>query len=75
MKGVSLQSPDERFAFAIPDYGLDHQTGAIVDILVDLDFKQDVGASDPYAYPEFVSIVNFIKGISKNQVSIGIRRH
>lgn len=61
MKGVSLQSPDERFAFAIPDYGLDHQTGAIVDILVDLDFKQDVGASDPYAYPEFVSIVNFIK--------------
>lgn len=61
MSGVPLQSPAERFAFQIPDYGLDHQTGAIVDILVDLDFKQDVGASDPYAYPEFVSVVNFIK--------------
>lgn len=61
MRGVSLRSPEERFAFRIPGYGLDHQTGAIVDILVDLDFRQDVGASDPYAYPEFVSVVNVIK--------------
>lgn len=61
MKSVALQSPDEQFSFQIPDYGLDHQGGAIVDILVDLDFNQDVGATDPFAYPEFVSIVDFIK--------------
>ena len=61
MKSVALQSPDERFAFRIPDYGLDHQGGAIVDIAVDLNFKPDVGAEDPFAYPEFVSIVTFIE--------------
>jgi hypothetical protein len=62
MKSVALQSPDEHFAFQIPDYGLDHQGGAIVDIFVDFDFIPDVGATDPYAYPEFVSVVNAIKG-------------
>jgi hypothetical protein len=56
-----LKSPNESFSFTIPSYGLDHQGGAIVDILVNLDFKKNVGASDPFAYPEFVSIVNFIK--------------
>jgi hypothetical protein len=61
MKSLALQSPEERFAFRIPDYGLDHQGGAIVDIAVDLDFKKDVGVEDPFAYPEFVSIANFIK--------------
>lgn len=60
MAAVALRSPEEGFAFRIPDYGLDHQGGAIVDLLVGLDFKEDVGAIDPFAYPEFVSIVNVI---------------
>jgi len=52
--------PQEWFGFRIPNYGLDHQGGAIVDLFVDLDFKDDVDKTDPYAYPEFVSVANFI---------------
>ena len=55
------KSPNESFSFTIPSYGLDHQGGAIVDIIVNLDFKKDIGVADPFAYPEFVSIANFIK--------------
>jgi Domain of unknown function (DUF4114) len=66
MKGVALRSPQEWFAFRIPHYGLDHQGGAIVDISVDFDFKKDLGLLDPYAYPEFVSVVNFIKNYLVN---------
>lgn len=61
VKSVALRSPEEQFSFRIPGYGLDHQGGAITDLLVELDFKEDVGVIDPFAYPEFVSIVNFIK--------------
>jgi len=53
--------PQEWFGFRIPNYGLDHQGGAIVDLFVDLDFKDDVDKTDPYAYPEFVSVANFVK--------------
>ncbi|MFM7086858.1 MAG: hypothetical protein ACKOXO_07715 [Cyanobium sp.] len=52
---------DQSFSFRIPGYGLDHQDGAIVDLTVDLNFKEDIAIDDPFEYPEFVSIVNFIK--------------
>lgn len=61
MKTLKLASPVESFYFEIPNYGLDHLTGAIVDVHVNLDFNQDIGAPDPKAYPEFVSIANFIQ--------------
>ncbi|MGA0887886.1 MAG: DUF4114 domain-containing protein [bacterium] len=57
----SLKSPEEGFAFQILNYGLDHQGGAVLDIFVNFDFKKNVGITDPYAYPEFVSVSNFIK--------------
>lgn len=62
---------DQSFSFAIPDYGLDHQNGAIVDIMVDLDFKENIALNDPFEYPEFVSIVNFIKNYLVNYPNEG----
>jgi len=61
VKRTTLLSPDERFSFWILDYGLDHQGGAVVDIFIDLQFKEGVGVVNPFDYPEFVSIVNFVK--------------
>ena len=61
MPMMRLNPPQESFRFRVPSYGLDHQGGAIVDLLVRLDFIENVGITDPYAYPEFVSIVDFIK--------------
>ncbi|ELR99601.1 hypothetical protein, partial [Gloeocapsa sp. PCC 73106] len=48
----NLQPPEENFSFEIPNYGLDHQGGAIVDITVDLDFIEGIGETDPFEYPE-----------------------
>ena len=44
----------------MPNYEIEHQGGAIADIAVQLEFIPGVGEEDPFAYPEFVSIVNFI---------------
>jgi len=53
---------DETFSFALSNYGLGYQGGAIVDVNVDMKFKDGIGVANPFDYPEFVSIVNYIKG-------------
>jgi Domain of unknown function (DUF4114) len=61
MKTFKLESPEESSYFAIPDYSVEDQTGAGVDLFASLDFRQDIGASDSSGYPELTSIVSFVR--------------
>ena len=53
----------ENFGFQLLNYDIEHQGQAVVDILVDLDYKEGIGESE---YPDFVPIADFINDFLVN---------
>ena len=51
---------DETFSFEILDYEIEHQGEAVIDLSVDLDLKEGIGEDDPFEYPDFVPIRDYI---------------
>ncbi len=51
---------DESWSFAFEDYALEHQGQSVVDITVSYDYVDGIGIDDPFEYPEFLQIFNFI---------------
>ena len=55
-----INPPEENFSFQLLDYEIEHQGEAVIDLLVDLDLKEGIGADDPFEYPDFLPIRDFI---------------
>jgi len=51
---------DETFSFKLVDYEIEHQGKAVIDLSVDLDLKEGIGKNNPFEYPDFVPIRDFI---------------
>ncbi|MEM7581562.1 MAG: hypothetical protein AAF316_17340, partial [Cyanobacteria bacterium P01_A01_bin.80] len=56
----NIKKLEESFSFQLNDYQIEHQGNAVLDISVDLDFQEGIGVDDPFEYPDFVPIANFI---------------
>ncbi|MEO1402089.1 MAG: hypothetical protein AAFV72_12695 [Cyanobacteria bacterium J06635_1] len=52
---------DESWRFAFEDYNIEHQGQSIIDLLVSYDYIDGIGVNDPFEYPEFLQIFNFIE--------------
>lgn len=53
-------SLDESWSFAFEDYAIEHQGQSLVDITVSYDYVEGIGVDDPFEYPEFLQIFNYI---------------
>ncbi|MEO0491383.1 MAG: PEP-CTERM sorting domain-containing protein [Cyanobacteria bacterium J06659_2] len=51
---------DESWSFAFEDYAIEHQGQSLVDITVSYDYVDGIGLDDPFEYPEFLQIFNYI---------------
>ncbi|BAY81411.1 hypothetical protein NIES267_08870 [Calothrix parasitica NIES-267] len=51
---------NESFSFEIVDYEIEHQGQSVIDLSVDLDYKEGIGKDNPLEYPDFVPIRDFI---------------
>ena len=51
---------DETFSFELVDYEIEHQGQAVIDMQVDLDLKEGIGEDNPFEYPDFTPIRDFI---------------
>ncbi|MEM8810398.1 MAG: hypothetical protein AAGF01_30665 [Cyanobacteria bacterium P01_G01_bin.38] len=51
---------DESWVFAFEDYAIEHQGQSVIDLLVSYDYVDGIGVDDPFEYPEFLQIYNFI---------------
>jgi hypothetical protein len=51
---------DESWDFAFKNYQIQHQGGATIDLDVSYDYKDGIGKTDPFEYPEFTQIYNYI---------------
>ncbi|MBW4570410.1 MAG: hypothetical protein KME31_21010 [Tolypothrix carrinoi HA7290-LM1] len=51
---------DESWSFAFKNYPIEHQGNAVIDLKVDYDYKDGIGKTDPFEYPEFTQIYNYI---------------
>ena len=51
---------EEFFSFQILDYKIEHQGEAVIDLSVELDLIEGIGEDDPFEYPDFVPIRDFI---------------
>jgi hypothetical protein len=52
--------PDEAWSFAFQDYAVEHQGQSVIDLIVSYDYVEGVGVDDPFEYPEFLQIYNYI---------------
>ena len=60
----SVTSTTESFQFTIPNYSIEHQGGAILDVTLDYTYKPDLG--NPELYFEFQQVANYIDNFFKN---------
>ena len=51
---------DESWSFSFEDYAIEHQGEAVIDLTVSYDYVEGIGTDDPFEYPEFTQIYNFI---------------
>ena len=58
--GDSIQL-DESWSFGFEDYAIEHQGQGVIDLLVSYDYVDGIGLEDPFEYPEFLQIYNFIE--------------
>ncbi|MEO1123416.1 MAG: hypothetical protein AAFX95_04990 [Cyanobacteria bacterium J06639_16] len=52
---------DESWFFAFEDYAIEHQGQSLIDLFVSYDYVDGIGVDDPFEYPEFLQIFNFIE--------------
>ncbi|MDE5072117.1 MAG: hypothetical protein O4806_09755, partial [Trichodesmium sp. St5_bin8] len=57
---TKINSLKENFSFELLDYEIEHQGQAVIDIAVDMDYKEGIGQENPFEYPDFVPIAEFI---------------
>lgn len=62
----TINPPRENFSFELLDYEIEHQGQAIIDIAVDLDLKEGIGEENPFEYPDFIPIAEFIDDFMVN---------
>ena len=55
-----INSLKENFNFELLDYEIEHQGQAVIDIAVDLDYQEGIGEENPFEYPDFIPIAEFI---------------
>ncbi len=51
---------DEGWSFSFEDYEIEHQGNSVIDLTVSYDYVEGIGATDPFEYPEFTQVYNFI---------------
>ena len=51
---------DESWSFSFEDYAIEHQGNSVIDLTVSYDYVDGIGTNDPFEYPEFIQIYNFI---------------
>ena len=58
---TQINLPEENLSFQIEDYAIEHQGQAVIDLWVDLDYKEGINNSE---YPDFIpiqeSVLNFL---------------
>ena len=57
---TKINSLKENFSFELLDYEIEHQGQAVIDIAVDMDYKEGIGQENPFEYPDFIPIAEFI---------------
>jgi Ca2+-binding RTX toxin-like protein len=56
---------DESWKFKFDDYAIEHQGNATIDLNVSYDYIDGIGIEDPFEYPEFTQIYNYIDNYLK----------
>jgi RTX calcium-binding nonapeptide repeat (4 copies) len=56
---------DEGWKFEFDDYAIEHQGNATIDLSVSYDYIDGIGIEDPFEYPEFTQIYNYIDNYLK----------
>ena len=51
---------EESWSFSFEDYAIEHQGQSVIDLTVSYDYVDGIGISDPFEYPEFIQVYNFI---------------
>ena len=51
---------DESWKFSFEDYAIEHQGNSVIDLKVSYDYVDGIGIDDPFEYPEFTQIYNFV---------------
>ncbi|ERT03943.1 hypothetical protein M595_6114, partial [Lyngbya aestuarii BL J] len=51
---------EEGWSFGFEGYDIEHQGQGVIDIFVSYDYVEGIGVDDPFEYPEFTQIYNFI---------------
>lgn len=57
---------DESWDFAFKNYKIQHQGEATINLDVSYDYKNGIGKTDPFEYPEFTQIYNYIENYLAN---------
>jgi archaellin len=57
---------NESWSFALPNYKIQHQGNAVIDLKVNYDYKDGIGKNNPLEYPEFTQISNYINNFLVN---------
>ncbi|RUT05122.1 hypothetical protein DSM106972_039430 [Dulcicalothrix desertica PCC 7102] len=57
---ISEPSLNESWSFSFKDYSIEHQGGAVIDLNVGYKYKNGIGKTDPFEYPEFTQLYNYI---------------
>ncbi|BDA73699.1 hypothetical protein CAL7716_078650 [Calothrix sp. PCC 7716] len=57
---ISEPSLNESWSFSFKDYSIEHQGGAVIDLNVGYKYKDGIGKTDPFEYPEFTQLYNYI---------------
>lgn len=55
---------NESWSFSLEDYNIQHQGESVIDLTVSYDYIGGIGIDDPFEYPEFTQISNFIDDFS-----------
>ena len=63
---TKINSLKENFSFELLDYQIEHQGQAVIDIAVDMDYKEGIGQENPFEYPDFIPIAEFINNFLVN---------
>jgi hypothetical protein len=61
----SVVELDESWKFEFDDYAIEHQGNATIDLSVSYDYVDGIGIEDPFEYPEFTQIYNYIDNYLK----------
>ena len=57
---------NESWSFSFPNYKIQHQGNAVIDLKVNYDYKDGIGKNNPLEYPEFTQISNYINNFLVN---------